>query len=90
MARNRNFQTISFAQARAKIKAQEQALSTPPEWLTRNDLCRRYSISRSKSYSLQEEGKLPEPSYHFGKQSPRWNAQELDRMMTSRKEQENG
>lgn len=82
----RQFQVIDWEIAKAKLKAREHALLNPPEWLTRADICQRYRISRSTSYRLQEEGKLPEPSYHFGKNSPRWNVQELDRMLDAGKE----
>lgn len=86
MSHARQFQVINWDTAKAKLKAREQNVLNPPEWITRQGLCQRYQISRSTTYRLQEDGRLPEPSYHFGKHSPRWNVYEVDRILNAGKE----
>lgn len=88
MALTRNFQMINWDTAHAKIKEHKLAMSKPIEWLNIEEVCRRYSTSRSNIHRMRKEGRIPEPSYHLGSRSPRWNAEALDRMMNKGKYQE--
>ena len=53
-----------------------------PRWLTRSDLAVYLSISRRTVDSRVAAGKLPPPSYHLGRQLPRWDREAVDRAMS--------
>lgn len=50
-------------------------------WLDRDALADRLSIRVHEIPRLARDGKLPQPSYHLGPRSPRWDCQEVDAMM---------
>ncbi|WP_157832892.1 helix-turn-helix transcriptional regulator [Thiolinea disciformis] len=78
---------LNWDDAKRQLKKRKEQLSKPVEWLTREDICQRYRISRSTTYRLQREGKLPTPSYHFGKNSPRWDVAELAELIHATQEE---
>jgi len=51
-------------------------------YLTRPQLCRRWSISRSTSYRMEEDGYLS-PPVRLGRGAPRWPISEIERIEAS-------
>jgi len=50
-------------------------------WLDRDGVADRLSVRVHEIPRLLRGGKLPEPSYHLGPRSPRWDCEAVDAMM---------
>lgn len=50
-------------------------------WLDREAAAAYLSLRVDELPRKVKEGKLPQPSYHFGPKSPRWDRHKLDEML---------
>ena len=55
--------------------------ATDARWLDRKAAAAYVCVRVDEISKMQARGLLPEPSYHFGPRSPRYDRTELDRML---------
>ena len=51
-------------------------------WLDTRNAAGHLDVSEARFLAMVKANKLPQPSYHLGERSPRWNSESLDRAMT--------
>jgi hypothetical protein len=56
-------------------------MTLEPRWLDREATARYLSLRVDELPRMLRAGKLPQPSYHFGPKSPRWDREELDTLL---------
>ncbi|QHC36032.1 AlpA family transcriptional regulator [Komagataeibacter xylinus] len=52
-----------------------------PRWLDRQGLADYLSVKYHSIARLQQEGKIPQPTYHLGPRMPRWDRHQVDETM---------